>query len=53
MPALFTVLHYLLRKMESSVDCKNKLVMLLEENPFIDSKAMGFPDNWQEHNIWK
>lgn len=51
--ALFTVIHYLLKQVKSSFDYKERLIMLLKQNSFVDSRAMGFPDNWQEHEIWR
>ncbi|MCD4781167.1 MAG: Abi family protein [Candidatus Omnitrophica bacterium] len=51
--ALFTIIHFLLSEIGSTFSCKEKLVQLLEQSSFVDPKAMGFPDNWQEHKIWQ
>jgi len=32
---------------------QKKLILLFDQNKFVDPKSMGFPDNWQEHKIWQ
>lgn len=51
--ALFTIIHYLLTQIRSSYSCKEKLILLFDQNQLINPKSMGFPDNWQEHKIWQ
>ena len=32
---------------------KQDLVELLKKYPIVDTKAMGFPEKWQEQQLWQ
>ena len=48
-----TVLFDLLSTIDDKTKWNQRLVALLDEHPFIDPFAMGFPEKWREHHMWK
>ena len=49
---LSSVLIYLLDTINPKHSFKEKLHELLAKYPMIDVKAMGFPDGWENENLW-
>lgn len=47
------VIKYFLNIIVSENDMTEKVVSLLADYPSIDTKAMGFPDNWQQEPLWQ
>jgi len=44
---------FVLNKISEGHTVKEKIIELLNENPFIDIDEMGFPKNWKEQPLWK
>ncbi|MDR0988228.1 MAG: Abi family protein [Prevotellaceae bacterium] len=47
------IIKYLLFTVSPNNTLTEKLKSLLAEYPTIDTRAMGFPDNWQDELLWK
>ena len=47
------IIKYFLDIISPKNDLKEKLLNLLAEYPSIDSKAMGFDENWKDEPLWK
>jgi abortive infection bacteriophage resistance protein len=47
------IIKYLLFTVSPNHTFAEKLQSLLAEYPTIDTRAMGFPDNWQEEPLWE
>ncbi len=50
--APLTIMQYCLNQIHSENNFKSHLMDLLKSNPTSDSRAMGFPANWDQHQIW-
>ena len=46
-------LEYLQNSIHPINDFKQKLKDLLKAHPNVDTKAMGFPENWEKEELWK
>lgn len=47
------MVRYLLFTVSPNNTFKDKLKVLLAAYPNIDVRAMGFPTNWEDEDIWK
>ena len=47
------IIKYFINIIVPNNDMTNKLRDLLIEYPEIDIRAMGFPQNWQDEDLWK
>jgi abortive infection bacteriophage resistance protein len=45
--------QYLLRIIDPSIKWKNSIIDLLTNFPEIPKNKMGFPQNWENHELWK
>lgn len=50
---ILSMIIYLLNTINPNHTFKEKLFDLLKKYPMIDVKAMGFPEGWENENIWK
>lgn len=50
---LLSMIVFLLNTINPSHTFKEKLSSLLEKYPVIDTRAMGFPPNWQTEDLWR
>jgi abortive infection bacteriophage resistance protein len=46
-------IKYMLSRIESNFNFSKKLIKLMDKCPLEQEKAMGFPDNWRAHHLWK
>jgi abortive infection bacteriophage resistance protein len=46
------VIVALLRVIEPGSDWKPRLIRLLDTHPFVDHRAMGFPQGWRDRPFW-
>jgi abortive infection bacteriophage resistance protein len=51
--AVFICLYYLLQTVSPKNQFKHRFKGLLEKYPNIDTRAMGFPDNWETEPLWQ
>lgn len=51
--SLLCCLVYLQNTIHPNNDFKLKLKNLLEAYPHVETKAMGFPNNWMDEKLWK
>lgn len=51
--AIFTIAYYLLKKFGEGRVVKEPLFALFNKNPSVNKDAMGFPANWNMHEIWQ
>jgi abortive infection bacteriophage resistance protein len=47
------VLFYMLSVAEPGTHWNERVRKLIDDNPFIDTRAMGFPDDWRGCPMWK
>lgn len=47
-----SVLIYITNSIDNENNLANQIIDLLEKNPFIDTKAMGFTSNWRSEQLW-
>lgn len=52
---ILTICHYLLKQVASKSQWKTRFFGIIQEPRFINIPHawMGFPDNWQNHPLWK
>jgi abortive infection bacteriophage resistance protein len=50
---ILSMIIYLMNTINPKHNIQSKIKNLLNEYPNIDTKAMGFPDNWQDEELWK
>lgn len=48
----FSCILFVLNKVSQEHTLKDKMVNLLKDNPVINIKEMGFPENWKEQPLW-
>lgn len=46
-------ISYLLNSIRANNDFKQRLKILLKEYTIVDTAAMGFPERWQDEQLWK
>ena len=47
------IIKYFLDTISPNNDMSQKLHSLLAAYPLVDSAAMGFPDGWENEDLWK
>lgn len=51
--AVICCIYYILKIIDPSNTFKIDLIELMEHCPLKQEKEMGFPENWQEHSVWR
>jgi abortive infection bacteriophage resistance protein len=51
--AVISLIHYLLTRIDPSIKWKQTVSDLLNEYPDIPKHMMGFPEEWENHKLWK
>lgn len=49
---VLSMILYLLNTINPNHTFKNKLNKLFKKHPYVDKKALGFPENWENEPIW-
>lgn len=47
------IILYLLQSVNPNHHFREQFRLLLQKYPVVDVRYMGFPENWQEHPLWK
>lgn len=50
---ILCIINYFLQTINPSFKLKDKLKLLFDEFKSIDNRYMGFPENWEQEDIWK
>jgi abortive infection bacteriophage resistance protein len=50
---ILSMILYLLQTINPKNSFSQRFQVLLEKYPNVDTRAMGFSDNWKEENLWK
>lgn len=50
---ILSMILYLLQTINPNNTFSNRFKNLLEKYPNVDTRAMGFPNNWRDENLWK
>lgn len=50
---ILSMILYLLQTINPNISFSQRFQTLLAKYPNVDTKAMGFPSNWKEENVWK
>ena len=49
---ILSMIVYLLRSIDETNSMLNSFKYLIEKYPNIDPKAMGFPEHWEDEELW-
>ncbi|MDH5605612.1 MAG: Abi family protein, partial [Anaerolineae bacterium] len=51
--AILTIINYLLIRINPQIEWGEKVMTLFNKYPNVPKDEMGFPDNWNEFEIWQ
>ena len=50
---VLNVIAFILESIDEELDFTQQITTLLAKYPNVDFQAMGFPEDWQELEIWR